>query len=130
MTPIYDKNVQLSAWFDGEHIFDLNLNWVAFLSSGHFFAANALIWLGVMHDGALLDRNGQPVAWLEGAIPKGALKPNKPMTPRKPLPPKKPLYPGLPLPPGRPLTPMGGWSALEWQQWLTIEQHLREESHN
>ena len=128
MKPIYDKYVQLSAWFDGENMFDCELNWVAFLSNGHFFAANDLAWLGAMRKGSVLDQSGQPVAWLEGASPRSALKPTNPMTPRRPLPPKRPLYPVMPLPPGQPLTPAGGWSRLEWIQWLNIEQPLSAET--
>ena len=118
MTPIFDQNAQLSGWFDGENIFDLNLEWAAFLSSGHFFSSNSLSWLGPMHNGSLLDRNGKPVAWLEGVSPSGTLKPLTPLRPLKPLKPLRPMKPLNPLKPLKPLNPLGGWSTLAWNQWL------------
>lgn len=118
MTPIFDQNAQLAGWFDGENIFDLNLEWVAFLSDDHFFSSNTLSWLGPIHDGSLLDRNGKPVAWLEGASPSGTLKPLTPLRPLKPLKPLRPLRPLNPLRPLKPLNPLGGWSTLVWNQWL------------
>jgi len=118
MTPIFDQNVQLSGWFDGENIFDLNLEWVAFHSDGHFFSADTLNWLGPMNKGALLDQNGKPVAWLEGASVSSTLKPLTPLRPLKPLKPLRPLTPLNPLSPLKPLNPLGGWSTLDWVQWL------------
>jgi len=118
MTPIFDKNVQLAGWFDGENICDLGLNWVAFLSGDNFFSSKSLGWLGPMHEGSLLDRNGKPVAWLEGASPSGTLRPLTPLQPLRPLTPLQPLRPLNPLQPLRPLDPLGGWSHLEWGQWL------------
>lgn len=118
MTPIFDKHVQLSGWFDGENIFDLYLNWVAFLSGGNLFSSITLSWLGPMNEGSFLDINGKPVAWLYGTSPSGSLKPLQPLKPLKPLTPLKPLKPLNPLRPLKPLSPLGGWSTLEWSQWI------------
>ena len=111
MTPIYDRHTELSGWFDGENIFDLNLNWVAFLNDGNFFSSDSLHWLGPFNEGSLLDRNGKPVLWLDGATPRGALKPFIPLRPLKPLTPLRTL---------KPLNPLGGWSKLNWDQWLNV----------
>jgi hypothetical protein len=33
---LYDSNVELAGWLDpGRHIFDTNMNWVAYISGGH-----------------------------------------------------------------------------------------------
>ncbi len=120
MTPIFDRYVKLSGWFDGENIFDLNLQWVAFLSDGNFFSSNSLQWLGPFNGGSLLDRNGKPVLWLDGTTPSGTLKPLTPLRPLKPLKPLRPLKPLKPLQPLKPLNPLGGWSTLNWNQWLNV----------
>ena len=118
MKPIFDKHVQLCGWFDGENIFDLNLNWVAFLDSGNTFAASTLSWLWPLNEGSFLDRLGKPVAWLEGSNPNGTTKPLTPLKPLKPLQPLRPLKPLTPLKPLNPLPPPGGWSGLGWTQWF------------
>jgi len=118
MIPIFDRNTNLVAWFDGENIFDLRLNWVAFHSGGHFFSPFSLHWLGPFHDGSLLDQNGKPVAWLEGSSPIGTLRPLSPLSPLRPLQPLRPLTPLQPLRPLMPLVPLGGWSQLSWGEWL------------
>ena len=118
MKPIFDKHVQLCGWFDGENIFDLNLNWVAFWDSGNTFSASTLSWLGPLNEGSFLDRLGKPVAWLEGSNPNVTTKPLTPLKPLKPLQPLRPLKPLTPLKPLNPLPPPGGWSGLEWAQWF------------
>jgi 4-fold beta-flower domain-containing protein len=55
MTPIFDQDCDLVGWFDGEHVFDLDLEWVAFYRNGHLFSSSALSWLGPFHNGSLLD---------------------------------------------------------------------------
>ena len=118
MTPIYDANVQQVAWFDGENLFDLGLNWIAFHSSGHIFSSSNLRWLGALNDGSLQDRGGKVVAWLAGSQPSSSLSPLAPMQPLGPLNQLRPLNPLRPLQPLRPLNPLGGWSSTSWQQWL------------
>jgi Amelogenin len=118
MTPIFDRNPQLVAWFDGEHLFDLDLHWIAFVHDGHVFSADTRDWLGPFHDGSFLDRRGKPVGWLSDCTPTGTLKPLKPLRPLRPLKPLKPLKPLRPLKPLKPLTPLGGWSGFDWQAWL------------
>lgn len=117
MTPVFDRHCSLVAWFDGQHIFDLNLNWIAFANGGNLFAASNSNWLGLLKDGSLIDRRGRPVAWVRGSSPGGTLKPLKPMKPLKPPKPLRPLLPLKPLKPLKPLTPLGGWSNLTWDDW-------------
>ncbi|MEP6505889.1 MAG: GNAT family N-acetyltransferase [Betaproteobacteria bacterium] len=119
MTPIFDADTRLVAWFDGQYLFDLANDWVAFHDRGNVFST-AGAWLGPLSHGSFLDREGRPVGWLAvpGARPTGGLRPSAPMNAMRPLPPKRPLHPRTPLPPGRPLPPSEGWSALTWLQWV------------
>jgi hypothetical protein len=118
MTPIFDSDAQLVGWFDGEHIFDTDQNWKAFVRNGHVFSAESLDWLGPVHDGSFLDTRGKPVGWLSGSSPSGTLTPLTPLRPLRPLTPLKPLRPLTPLKPLKPLTPLGGWSDSTWHAWL------------
>lgn len=118
MTPIYDANVQQVGWFDGEHVFDLGLKWIAFNSSGNIFSSSTLKWLGPLNDGSFQDRGGKVVAWLAGSQPFSSLRPLTPLQPLRPLNPIRPLNPLRPLQPLRPLNPLSGWSLASWQQWL------------
>ena len=119
MTPIYDRNSRLVGWFEGEHVFDSSMAWVAFSSNGHVFSARGSKWLGPLKGGSFLDTNGKPVAWLTGSSPSGSLWPLKPLAPLKPLNPLKPLRPLTPLRPLMPLDPLGGWSGSTWESWLS-----------
>lgn len=118
MKAIYDANVQQVAWFDGENLFDLSLNWIAFQNDGHVFSSSTLNWLGPLDDGSFQDRSGKVVAWLSDSQPSSSLRPLTPLRPLRPLNPLRPLRPLRPLKPLRPLNPLGGWSSSSWQQWL------------
>lgn len=66
MTPLFTPDCVLVGWLeDNEHIFDTNLNWVAFVDDGHAWSANACHWLGPVNDGCLLDTLGKVVAFSE-----------------------------------------------------------------
>jgi hypothetical protein len=119
MTPIYDANVQQVGWFDGEYVFDLGMNWIAFHSSGDVFSSSTLKWLGPLDEGSFQDRDGKVVAWLADSQPCSSLRPLTPLRPLRPLSPLHPLTPLRPLQPLRPLNPLGGWSSVTWQNWLT-----------
>jgi GNAT superfamily N-acetyltransferase len=117
MTPIYDANVRLVAFFDGTYLFDAANEWIAFHDRGNVFAVGGR-WLGPLQAGTFLDLDGKAVAWLAGSRPLSGMKPSPPMNPKRPLPPKRPLRPRTPLPPSVPLQPGGGWSRLSWAQWM------------
>lgn len=118
MTPIFDRNSNMVAWFDGENVFDINQDWIAFHSNGHLFSSSSLAWLGALNSGGIQDQNGKAVAWLAGSRPSSSLRPLTPLRPLKPLQPLRPLRPLTPLKPLVQLAPLGGWSSLSWQQWL------------
>ena len=117
MTPIFDEDVRLVAFFDGSYLFDLDNQWIAFHDRGNLFARDGR-WLGPLTDGTLQDHDGRAVAWLAGARPATGMNPPRPMQPRLPLHPKRPLRPRTPLPPPFPMQPGGGWSKVSWAQWL------------
>ncbi len=118
MKAIFDKSSNLVGWIEKEHVFDLNLNWIAFLSNGNIFSSNKVKWLGPFNQGSFLDRDGKPVAWIEGVKPSGTLKPLVPTTPFRPFTPLRPLNPLKPLKPLQPLVPLGGWSKISWEMYL------------
>lgn len=118
MTPIFDKGSNVVAWFNGEHVFDADLNWVAFVRNGHVFSAASHEWLGPIREGSFQDTSGRPVGWLQGSQPSGGLRPLSPLRPLQPLTPLRPLQPLMPLRPLQPLTPLGGWSTIEWGQYI------------
>ncbi len=120
MTPVYDADVRLVAFFDGTHLFDLANEWIAFHDRGNVFAVGGR-WLGPLQGGTFLDLDGRAVAWLAGSRPATGMKPASPMNPKRPLPPKRPLRPRAPLPPSVPMQPGGGWSPLTWNQWMGHE---------
>lgn len=118
MTPIYDSNVEHVAWFDGENVFDIDMNWIAFHHNGDVFSSSDLRWLGPLDDGSFQDQNGKVVAWLSDSSPSSSLRPLTPLRPLRPLQPLRPLRPLRALRPLRPLNPLGGWSALTWSHWI------------
>jgi len=115
---LYDRNVRLVAWTDGEHVFDHSLNWVAFVHHGEAFSAVTLQWLGPVVGLTHQDRHGRAVLW----------NPRDPVTNSRvvtaPGPVIRPARPPQPLPPtGRPQPhpprpPLGGWSDLDFHAWL------------
>jgi ribosomal protein S18 acetylase RimI-like enzyme len=120
MTPIFDADVRLVAFFDGCYLFDLANDWIAFHDRGHVFARSGR-WLGPLAGGTFQDEDGRAVAWLAGSQPTTGMKAGRPMNPKLPLRPKRPLRPRTPLPPPTPRQPGGGWSKLTWTQWLGLE---------
>ncbi|WP_419183297.1 4-fold beta flower protein [Pseudomonas monteilii] len=47
--PLFDQNCELIGWMDpGRHIFDTDMNWIAYLSSNHTWSAETGNWLGIL----------------------------------------------------------------------------------
>ncbi|GAH33871.1 unnamed protein product, partial [marine sediment metagenome] len=47
MEPLFDKDCELVGWIDPmRHIFDTNMNWVAYISNGHVWSSETENWLG------------------------------------------------------------------------------------
>lgn len=121
MTPLFDRNTLHVGWLEGVHVFDTDINWRAFIAGGHVFSAATCEWLGRHSGVALLDRDGQVVAWYEGSPPRAGGRspaPPRPGMPPRPFRPKRPIMPRRPL---FPQTQPHEWSALDWLRWLGIE---------
>ena len=64
MEPLFDSDCELVGWLDPlRHIFDTDLNWVAFISVGHAWSSDSGNWLGPVPGLICLDQSGKVVAW-------------------------------------------------------------------
>lgn len=119
MNPLFDQNCNLIGWVDpGNHIFDTNMDWVAYISNGHAWSANSGNWIGPVDGLNCLDINGKPIAWNPDQPVVGTMRPMTPMRAMRSMTPMRPMRPMTPMRPMRPMTPMGGWSTLNWDEWL------------
>jgi hypothetical protein len=118
MEPLYDLNSELVGWIEAdEHIFGLNMDWLAFLALGHAWSATTGNWLGPVEDLCCQDQSGRVVAWTPEYGPIGSARPPRPpRAPRAPRPPRPPRSPRPPRPP-RPARPSTGWSDLSFGEW-------------
>jgi hypothetical protein len=109
----------LVGWYDQQNrnIFNKDLKWIGFINNGNFFSTSAR-WIGGFMNGTYVDKKGRPVAWIEGSVPVGGNVLIAPITPMVPLCPLTPLRPLTPLTPLRPLTPLGGWSLMDWNEYI------------
>ena len=119
MKAIFDKHCNCVGWYDEnkEMVYNTELSWIGFITNGYFFSPNTE-WIGAMKKGTFVDKNGKPVAWIEGATPVATSRlaiPLRPLRPFRPLRPLKPLRPFRPL---RPMTPIGGWSTYSWEEYI------------
>ena len=122
MKAIFDKWCNCVGWIDEKSlmVFSKEMSWIGFVKDNYFFSPKA-IWLGALINGSFVDRQGKPVAWLNGSQPKGRLPLLRPLTPLIPITPLRPLRPLTPLSPLQPLAPLGGWSDLEWSTYTEQE---------
>lgn len=120
MKAIFDKNTRCVGWIneDSLMVFSTDMGWVGFIRDSYFFSSS-LLWLGGLFDGSFVDRSGKPVAWVSGFRPKGRMPLFRPLKPLRPLTPLRPLRPLTPLSPLLPLTPLGGWSNLDWNEYIS-----------
>jgi hypothetical protein len=122
MEPLYDVNVNLVGWIDpGQHIFDTNLDWAAYVSGGDAWSSNSGNWCGPVNGTTCLDRNGNPVAWSPRTPPSGSMRPMRPMRPMRAMRPLRPMRPMTPMRPMKPMPPMGGWSQQSFAEWIAGE---------
>lgn len=119
MTPLFSPDCDLVGWKqDGNHIFDTDMNWVAYISNGHVWSAQSGNWLGPIHGGCVLDHAGKVVAWSSGQPVSGTMAPMRPMKAMRAMSPMRPMRPMMPMRPMRPMVPMGGWSSNSWASWI------------
>ena len=119
LLPLFDKDCDLVAWIDpGKSIFDLDMNWVAYIANNNLWSAKTNEWIGPISGLLCFDAKGKPVLWNPKENVRAILPPLRPLNPLRPLTPLKPLKPLKPLRPLRPLTPLGGWSVLSYYSWI------------
>lgn len=118
MEPLFDKDSELVGWIDSSlHIFDSDLNWVAYINSGHAWSVVNDSWCGPVSGFLCLDQEGRVVAWnTKDSITDGD-KPVRPRYAMRPDTPEKPAVPEVPAKPIIPLRPDGGWSELGFSAW-------------
>lgn len=119
MEPLFDQNCECVGWVDPtQHIFDVDLNWVAYLSAGHAWSVDSGNWCGPVPGLICLDQSGRVVAWNPNAQVSGTVRPVRPPRAARSPKPARPARPAKPARPPRPPTPAGGWSDLTFAQWL------------
>lgn len=121
MNPLFNNQAQLVGWLtdDRKHIFDTNLNWVAFVDNNNsIWTTKNKKYAGVLYGNNVRDTIGKTAFWNPETQIKNSLKPLNPLRPLSPLRPLRPLKPLNPLTPLKPLTPLGGWSTLTWEQFI------------
>ena len=119
MKAIFNKNCMLVGLYEPQNnnVFNKDMQWIGFVSNRNFFLKSTR-WLGGFVNGTFVDKKGRPVAWIEGSVPIGVNILVPPMIPMPPLCPITPLRPLCPMPPLRPITPLGGWSVLDWNEYI------------
>ena len=116
---LFDEDCDLVGWIDPEnHIYNTDMDWVAYLAYGHAWSAKTGNWLGLV-DGLLCqDHGGHPVAWNPKERVSGSAAPARPASAARAARPARPARPAAPARPARPATPSGGWSSLSFHAWL------------
>ena len=70
--PLFDCNCELIGWIEPDcHIFDTNMNWIAYISGGHAWSSNSGNWIGPVNGTTCLDRSGSVFAWSESSNIRG-----------------------------------------------------------
>ncbi|MGG3758198.1 4-fold beta flower protein [Bacillus anthracis] len=116
--PLFDSDINHVGWIEpGEHIFDTNMNWVAYISDNHAWSSDSGNWLGPVNHLVCLDKSGKVVLWNPDGEIAGTLRPLRPVRALRALRPLKPLRQPRPLRPSRPLRPIHGWSDLSFIAW-------------
>ena len=120
LIPLFDPNAELVGWmWPGEHIFDTDMNWAAYIGNDHAWSAETGNWLGPIKELNCLDRTGRIVAWSREGRVVGSVRPVRPVRAVRAVRPVRPVHPVHPVRPVRPVSPVGGWSAMSWVGWLS-----------
>ena len=46
LKPLFDRNCELIGWIEpGKHIFNCNMDWIAYISRGHSWSAETGNWI-------------------------------------------------------------------------------------
>ena len=114
--PIFDKRGKTVGWLGKNVVYSLNGNPKAFIEDQAVCAYNGE-YLGIFENGFFRDRNGDAVAFIEGAEG-GPLTPITEIPPIPPIPAIPPISPIPPIPPIPPVSSLS-WSNLSWDDYLT-----------
>jgi hypothetical protein len=119
MEPLFNKELTLVGWIHlGSHIYDTQMNYVAYIDNNHIWSSTTDEWLGPIQGLTCFDSLGKPIAWNPKEFPTGIPKPREPKATVKRKAPKNVQEPSPPKKPEKPLRPMGGWSRMTWEEWL------------
>ena len=120
MEPLFDRHCELVAWVDPlHHIFDTEMNWIAYISGGQAWSAETGNWCGPVPGLICLDQSGKVVAWNPEEQVAGTAIPPRPPRAVRAARPARPARPAKPARPARPATPTGGWSDESIWAWLS-----------
>lgn len=120
LEPLFDLHSNLVGWIlPGRHVFDRQVNWVAYLSDGHAWSVATDDWIGPVRGLVCLDREGRVVASAPGQSVDAAVAPRRPSGKPPAPPPPKPSRPPNPPRPPMAATPPGGWSRLRFSDWAS-----------
>lgn len=120
MIPLFSPSCELVGWLEpGEHIFNTDMGWGAYITQSHVWSARTGNWLGPILDNNCLDHTGKVVAFSEeGPVQNMMAAPLRPVRAVRAVRPVRPVRPVSPIRPIRPVRPLGGWSSLPWEAWM------------
>jgi hypothetical protein len=120
MKALFDKDCGLVGWLKDshDHIFDTQMNWVAYIKNDNVWSAKSGNWCGPIKGYNCLDKNGKVVAWNPDQAVRGTVAPVTPVRAVRAVTPVRPVKPVSPVRPVRPVTPVGGWSTLTFKSWI------------
>jgi hypothetical protein len=107
MYPLFDQTCNLKGWLKpNEHIFDENMNWIAYISNNRVWSSDSGNWIGPNNGLLCLDTSGRAILWnLQGEIYSTSR-------------PSRPSRASRASRPTRPSRPSGVWSNLSFEEWL------------
>lgn len=81
MVALFNKDCHLIGWMkeSHDHIFDTEINWVAYIKNGHAWSVATGNWCGPVNGFTCLDQAGKVVAWNPTQIPQGSARPIRPV---------------------------------------------------
>jgi hypothetical protein len=121
MKALFNKDCELVGWLKDshDHIFDIEMSWVAYIKIGNVWSSESGNWCGPINGYNCLDQNGKVVAWNPDQGVRGSVKPVTPVRAVRAVRPIRPVRPVSPVKPVSPVTPVGGWSILTFNAWIS-----------
>lgn len=118
--PLFDKECELVGWVKlNDYIWDIDMNYVAFIHDGQAWSADNCNWLGPVKGLLCYDTLGKVVAWNPTESIIKVNSPNRPFIPVKPVIPISPVKPIAPVSPIKPIVFRSVWSSYSFNSWLS-----------